>query len=130
MIIISVRLLIPFRQVCNWDLVLTENGYPVINVNPSKKARDKYMMALATAEAPENDPQPFRELITDYVEKELDCRIKTLQLNEKYTQEAEESFNRSGIDWDKLEKERLAQAELASQYKAQKGLKQDVPELE
>ncbi|WEV51055.1 hypothetical protein OZX69_08910 [Lactobacillus sp. ESL0731] len=91
------------------------------------------MMALATAEAPENDPQPFRELIADYVEKELGSRIKTLQLNEKYTQEAEESFNRSGLDWNKLEKEskeRLAQAELAAQYETQKVLKQDGPKLE
>ncbi|MDF7683788.1 Fic family protein [Lactobacillus sp. ESL0679] len=119
------------------NLVLTENGYPVINVNPSKKARDNYMTALATAEAPENDPQPFRELIANYVEEELDSRIKTLQLNEKYTQEAKESFNRSGIDWKSLEKEskeKLSQAELAAQFETQKqrqkGLEQNGPELE
>lgn len=95
------------------NLVLTENGYPVINVNPSKNARDKYMQALASAESPENNSQPFRDLIADYVEKELNNRIDILQLNEKYTKEAEESFKESKINWDKLEQD--ARAKLKAQ---------------
>lgn len=119
------------------NLVLTENGYPVINVNPSKEARKQYMDALIAAEEPKNDLQPFRNLIADYVEQELNNRIATLKLNVKYTNEAKESLKNSSLDWDKLQKEYEAaskklnanhsksvnkepsQEELAAEYKQQ-----------
>ena len=65
------------------NLVLTENGYPVVNVNPSKPAREQYMKALAVYQQPNNDPQPFRNLIADYVETELKNRILSLQYAKK-----------------------------------------------
>lgn len=37
------------------NLVLTENGYPVVNVNPSKPAREQYMKALAVSQLPNNE---------------------------------------------------------------------------
>jgi Fic family protein len=104
------------------NLILTENGYPVINVNPSKDARKQYMEALATAEEPQNDPQPFRNLIAGYVKQELNRRIKTLQLNERYTREAKEAFDNSNIDWDKLEKDAKEKAKKAALKRRNHGL--------
>ena len=87
------------------NLVLTENGYPVVNVNPSKPAREQYMKALAVSQQPNNDPQPFRNLIADYVETELKNRILSLQYAKKNEEEAQKDFKNSQLDWDKLQKE-------------------------
>lgn len=83
------------------NLALTENGYPVINVNPSKEARKQYMQALEISQSENKDIEPFRNLIADYVKSELNKRIATLELSERNAKEAEEDFEKGSIDWKK-----------------------------
>ncbi|ERL63926.1 Fic family protein [Schleiferilactobacillus shenzhenensis] len=75
----TVRLLMNFA--------LVENGLPLINIQPDKASRDTYMKALYTSQQI-GEHGPFVRLVADYVDKELDERIKILQLNEKNLQDA------------------------------------------
>ncbi|UQS82173.1 Fic family protein [Bombilactobacillus folatiphilus] len=90
------------------NFALTKNGYPVINVNPSKEARNKYMEALETSRSDKN-MSPFRNLIADYVKSELNRRTDTLELGEENEKEAQKDFAKSKLDWDKLFREYKAQ---------------------
>ncbi|WP_373563504.1 Fic family protein [Bombilactobacillus bombi] len=71
------------------NLALTENGYPVINVNPSKTARTHYMEALAASHEGKGGMQIFRNLIVNYVDQELNRRIAILELNERNERDAQ-----------------------------------------
>ena len=70
------------------NFALTEAGYPVINIQPDKKARDTYMDALAIARNT-GDLKPFEELVADYVESTLAKRLQLLRQNEKNLCDAE-----------------------------------------
>lgn len=102
------------------NLVLAENGYPVINVNPSQPARKQYMSALAASNEPTNNSQPFRNLIADYVETELKKRILSLQFAKKNEKEAQKDFKNSRLDWEKLQKQ--YKTVKAQRHSEQKGL--------
>lgn len=69
------------------NMSLTEAGYPVINVQPDKASRGKYMEALESAR--NGEPNEFRQLIAGYVDQELDRRLDVLQLNEENHKEAD-----------------------------------------
>ena len=56
------------------------------------------MKALAVSQQPNNDPQPFRNLIADYVETELKNRILSLQYAKKNEEEAQKDFKNSQLD--------------------------------
>ena len=75
------------------NLALTENGYPVINVNPSPEARNQYLTALDKSHEGHTGRQVFRELIAGYVEQELDQRISILELNERNEKDAQKEHN-------------------------------------
>ncbi|NLR10650.1 MULTISPECIES: Fic family protein [Lactobacillaceae] len=69
------------------NMALTQAGYPVINVQPNKEARNAYMEALAESRESGN-LEPFEALIITYVRETLNQRISILQLNEKNQDDA------------------------------------------
>lgn len=74
------------------NLALTEAGYPVVNVFPDEKSRNKYMDVLAKSRR-EKDPEIFENLIGEYTEKSLKNRIKILELNEHNIEQARKETN-------------------------------------
>ena len=70
------------------NFALTEASYPVINIQPDKKARDTYMDALAIVRNT-GDLEPFEELVAGYVESTLAKRLQLLRQNEKNLLDAE-----------------------------------------
>ncbi|MBA1393100.1 Fic family protein, partial [Lactobacillus sp. XV13L] len=62
------------------NMILTESGYPIININPAKEARTHYIEALDQSHYGEKEH--FRDLILNYTNKELDRIISILQLND------------------------------------------------
>lgn len=70
------------------NFALTENGFPVINVEPDAKSRTEYMDRLHLARTTGNE-EPFRLLVAGYVKKELGDRIKVLELSEQNHKDAE-----------------------------------------
>lgn len=74
------------------NLALTEAGYPVVNVFPDEKSRNKYMDVLAESRR-EKDPKIFEDLIAKYTEQTLTKRIKILQLNEQNIIDAKKETN-------------------------------------
>lgn len=69
------------------NLALTQNGFPVVNIQPDKASRDQYMNVLANSRTTQN-LQPFEELIAGYVKDTLTSRIKILELNEQNQRDA------------------------------------------
>nr|WP_241689414.1 Fic family protein [Ligilactobacillus salivarius] len=76
------------------NLSLTEEGYPVINIQPDRKSREKYMEALAHSRQ-NGDLTLFENIIIDYVYKTLEERLEILKLYEKNTEEAKKQTNLS-----------------------------------
>lgn len=70
------------------NMALTQAGYPVINVQPDKKARTTYMEALAKSRE-SGDLSDFEKLIMSYVKDTLKQRIGILELNEKNQADAQ-----------------------------------------
>ncbi|WP_203642590.1 Fic family protein [Levilactobacillus andaensis] len=64
------------------NMALTQAGYPVINVRPTKTAHNSYMEALEQSRET-GDLSVFEELIASYVKTTLEQRIKILELNQK-----------------------------------------------
>lgn len=74
------------------NLALIEAGYPVVNVFPDEKSRNKYIDVLANRRL-ENAPEIFENLIGEYTEKALKNRIKILELNEHNIEQARKEIN-------------------------------------
>lgn len=74
------------------NLALTEVGYPVVNVFPDEKLRNRYMDVLAKARR-DNNAKIFEDLIAEYTEAALTKRIKILQLNEHNIEQARKETN-------------------------------------
>lgn len=64
------------------NFALTQAKYPVINIQPDKDSRTKYMEALAHAQDT-GDLKPFEKLVANYTLSTLDQRIEILRRNEK-----------------------------------------------
>ena len=80
------------------NTILTRNGYPIVNIQPDPESRVEYMETLAESQRT-GDIEPFIQLVSEYVEKELEERIQVLQTNESNIQK---SLKRLGIpDFDK-----------------------------
>lgn len=76
------------------NLSLTEEGYPVINIQPDRESRKKYMEALAYSRQT-GDLTLFENIIIDYVNKTLEERLEILKLYKKNTEEAKKQTNLS-----------------------------------
>lgn len=76
------------------NLSLTEEGYPVINIQPDRESREKYMEALAYSRQT-GDLTLFENIIIDYFYKTLVKRLEILKLYEKNTEEAKKQTNLS-----------------------------------
>lgn len=63
------------------NFALTQNGYPVVNVQPDKLSRNRYIDVLAKCREAK-DPTAFEEYLAELTLSTLDQRIKILQLNE------------------------------------------------
>lgn len=74
------------------NFALLESGLPLINIRPDRKSRDKYMQALYHAQQT-GDHDPFDLLVAQYVDQELDERIKVLKLHEQNIKDAESQTN-------------------------------------
>lgn len=74
------------------NFALTQDGFPVINVQPDGPHRTEYMEALHHARTTD-DENPFRQLVMRYVDKELHDRERVLKLNEKNHQDAERQIS-------------------------------------
>jgi len=70
------------------NMALTQAGYPVINVQPDKSARQAYMTALEASQGTQGTRLVFEKLITRYTIAELKRRIQTLALNEQNQKDA------------------------------------------
>ena len=79
------------------EFALTSNGYPITNIQPDVKSRTQYMETLAQTQR-SGDVTPFIHLVSDYVSKELDFRIQTLELNEKNMQDYEAYLKKSKLE--------------------------------
>lgn len=84
------------------NMVLTQAGYPVINVRPTKTARNSYMKALEQSRKT-GDLSVFEELIASYVKTALEQRIRILELNQKNQADAKNDVDER---FDKFLKER------------------------
>lgn len=76
------------------NLSLTEEGYPVINIQPDRESREKYMEALDYSRQT-GDLTLFENIIIDYVYKTLEERLEILKLYEKNIEEAKKQTNLS-----------------------------------
>jgi len=89
------------------NMALTQVGYPVINVRPTKTARNSYMEALAQSRET-GELSVFEELIASYVKTTLEQRIKILELNQKNQADAkndvDERFEKFLREWNKNHK--------------------------
>lgn len=72
------------------NFALTEYGYPIVNVQPDKESREKYMRALQSF-SEKNDLEPFEELIGNYVDQTLNKRIEILAAAEGEVEKAKEA---------------------------------------
>ena len=70
------------------NFALSQNGYPVINVQPDEAHRNEYLDDLHHART-NGDESPFRQLVANYVQTELQNRLKVLELSEKNHRDAE-----------------------------------------
>ena len=82
------------------NLALTEAGYLIININPDKESRNKYMQALNDSNQ-NNSMEPFEKLVGDYEKDALIEKIKTLQLNEQNKKDAAKETNLPPNYWKK-----------------------------
>lgn len=76
------------------NLSLTEEGYLVINIQPDRESRKKYMETLAYSRQT-GDLTLFENIIIDYVNKTLEERLEILKLYKKNTEEAKKQTNLS-----------------------------------
>lgn len=74
------------------NMALTQAGYPIVNIQPDVQERTAYMTALETSRV-SGDLTPFETIIANYSEAALEQRIKTLALNEKNIDAADQDFD-------------------------------------